>query len=252
MKSLKGIITSTGRFFARLAGFKDATPAIIAWIDWTLEDRARIVYSEQADRMNWLLRPRGALPISTDCSGYSRLLYWLANCADIMKLGYKVLAGYTGTELSAEEHIAMLVKNARGVTVENIRRGDLCVYGAFPGKHVAVVYELGPDPLMASHGKPGDPSLVRHSVLLSLGAPTWLRCNTLTRNPVFPPTKVPTAAQIAGRGLVILTDSSQAQLALRNKWPLFVWNGYSFSEVLTGNPLTMPVYANYHFASPRG
>jgi cell wall-associated NlpC family hydrolase len=56
--------------------------------------------------------------------------------------------------------------------------GDLVVWGAAPGHHVALVLEPGDDPLVASHGQEKGPVAIRVSIE-SQYQPTpvsWLSC----------------------------------------------------------------------------
>jgi hypothetical protein len=254
MTSPVQIAKTTIRFVVGLLGLLDARPAILDWANWLLRPnhKAQANYSQGNDRMSWLTRPRGALPIDFDCSAATRWVYWAGGAADVMKLGYNIPEGYTGTELSADQHIAMMVRNAKGVLVENLRPTDLGVYGRGTGLHVAMVFESGPDPLMWSMGRQGDPSLVRHSVLLSIGPVTWLRPGTRTRRVYHPPTDSPTRLQVLKRGLVRIVDAEQAGEAVHNGWPLFIWNGYRFVQDTGAWTPTRAVYANAHYATMRG
>lgn len=93
--------------------------------------------------------------ITMDCSESVTLMARLAGLADPNGNGYNGL-GFTGTMLAHLPHYA----DPKAADV-----GALCVYGPDNGDHVTMVKEPGPDPLMFSHGKPGDPELVRFSVV---------------------------------------------------------------------------------------
>jgi cell wall-associated NlpC family hydrolase len=87
-----------------------------------------------------------ALPLTTDCSGFATLCYFLAGAPDPNGLGYDG-RGWTGTLLEEMENI-----DRRAVL-----RGDIVVWGEYPGHHCAIVLEPGDDPLLASHGQERGP-----------------------------------------------------------------------------------------------
>jgi cell wall-associated NlpC family hydrolase len=106
------------------------------------------------------------LPLTTDCSGFVTLCYFLAGAPDPNGLHYSG-AGYTGTLLGHLTH----------VTAAKAREGDLVVWGVYPGRHCAVVLEEGDDPLLASHGSERGPIAIRYSDECRVQPPkvTWLR-----------------------------------------------------------------------------
>jgi cell wall-associated NlpC family hydrolase len=120
---------------------------IVAAARWGIHNEPRIHYA--AERPMPLTR---TLPLSTDCSGFVTLCYWLAGAPDPNGLGYDG-QGYTGTLLRAMEPVAQ----------DWIGQGDLVVWGAYPGHHVALVLEPGDDPLLCSHGQERGPVAVRFS-----------------------------------------------------------------------------------------
>src|SRR3954453_5637970 len=106
---------------------------IVAAARWGVRNAARIHYAES--------RPmplRRTLPLSTDCSGFATLCYYLAGAPDPNGLGY-IGQGYTGGLLRPLPH----VESARA------RPGDIVVWGTYPGRHCAVVLDTGDDPLLA-------------------------------------------------------------------------------------------------------
>ena len=136
----------------------------INWAKWLLEDNKKhtghVHYSEGSNRMSAIGQWPIKFPVTTDCSGFVTLVLWLAGVSDPNGLHYNH-EGYTGTLLSHEAHVAHFVKNLSGVAVENVRVGDLVVYGPGTGDHVALIIEVsGPDILTISHGQEGDPSYV--------------------------------------------------------------------------------------------
>ena len=93
-----------------------------------------------------------ALPLTTDCSGFATLCYYLAGAPDPNGRDYDG-TGWTGSLLEAMENI-----DRRGVL-----RGDIVVWGEYPGHHCAVVLRPGDDPLLASHGQEHGPVAIRFS-----------------------------------------------------------------------------------------
>ena len=120
---------------------------IVGAARWGIRNEARIHYAP--------VRPmplRRALPLTTDCSGFATLCYFLAGADDPNGLDY-IGQGYTGTMLRHLPHVARA----------SVRRGDLVVWGRYPGRHCAVVLEPGDDPLLASHGQERGPLEIRFS-----------------------------------------------------------------------------------------
>jgi cell wall-associated NlpC family hydrolase len=133
---------------------------IVAAARWGIAHEPRIHYGE--------VRPMPldqTLPLTTDCSGFVTLCYYLAGAPDPNGRGYDG-SGYTGTML---DHLAPIAP-------DEARRGDLVVWGAYPGRHVALVLEPGDDPLLASHGAERGPLAVRFSDedAWQARASTWL------------------------------------------------------------------------------
>jgi hypothetical protein len=59
-----------------------------------------------------------------------------------------------------------------------VQPGDLVVWGAYPGHHVALVLEVGPDPLLCSHGQEKGPIAIAFSAESKYqpSPATWLAC----------------------------------------------------------------------------
>ena len=136
----------------------------IAWAKYLLElnkkNPGHIDYSEGANRMSAIGQWPLKFPITTDCSGFVTLVYWLAGLADPNGLGYDH-EGYTGTLLSHDAHIPLFAKNAQGVNFVDVQPGDLVIYGPGTGWHVGLVVEVdGSNILTISNGEQGDPSYV--------------------------------------------------------------------------------------------
>jgi len=121
--------------------------AVVAAARWGIRNEPRIHYGE--------VRPvplRRALPLTTDCSGFVTLCYFLAGAPDPNGLGYDG-QGWTGTLLRRMQHVPR----------SELRAGDVVVWGAYPGHHAALVLEPGDDPLLASHGQERGPLELRFS-----------------------------------------------------------------------------------------
>ena len=125
----------------------DVRGRIVAAARWGIRNEPRIHYAE-ARPMPLTRR----LPLTTDCSGFVTLCYFLAGAPDPNGRGYDG-SGWTGSLLARMETIPPLV----------VRPGDVVVWGAYPGHHCAVVLEAGVDPLLASHGQERGPIEIRFS-----------------------------------------------------------------------------------------
>jgi cell wall-associated NlpC family hydrolase len=120
---------------------------IVAAARWGIENEPRIHYGEVRPM------PLGrTLPLTTDCSGFVTVCYFLAGAPDPNGRGYDG-TGYTGTMLGWLPRIRRA----------EAQRGDLVVWGAYPGRHVAVVLEPGDDALLCSHGSERGPLAIRYS-----------------------------------------------------------------------------------------
>ena len=133
---------------------------IVAAARWGIAHEPRIHYGE--------VRPipfGRRLPLTTDCSGFVTICYYLAGAEDPNGRGYDG-AGYTGTLLGWLPRIDPAAA----------RRGDLVVWGTWPGRHVAIVLEPGDDPLLCSPGLERGPLAIAYSAECALQPPvvTWL------------------------------------------------------------------------------
>ena len=134
---------------------------IVAAARWGIENEPLIHYGE--------IRPiplGRVLPLRTDCSGFVTVCYFLAGAPDPNGRNYDG-SGFSGTMLGA------LPQSRRA----DAKRGDLVVWGAYPGRHVAVVLEPGDDPVLCSHGSERGPVAIRYSDECAFQPPvvTWLR-----------------------------------------------------------------------------
>lgn len=131
---------------------------IVAAARWGIAHEPQIHYGQ--------VRPMPlarTLPLTTDCSGFVTLCFFLAGAPDPNGLGYGG-QGWTGTLL---RHLS---------PTEAPRRGDVVVWGAYPGRHCAIVLEPGEDPLLCSHGQERGPVEIRFSTesRYQPAAVTWL------------------------------------------------------------------------------
>jgi cell wall-associated NlpC family hydrolase len=123
----------------------DVRQAIVAAARLGIRNETRIHYGE--------VRPiplGRRLPLTTDCSGFVTLCYFLGGAPDPNGLGYDG-QGWTGTLL---RHMT---------EVPEPQAGDVVVFGIYPGHHAAIVLEPGDDPKLASHGQERGPVEVRFS-----------------------------------------------------------------------------------------
>lgn len=132
--------------------------AIVNWARWNASKQPEIHYSQGTQRDDFLHRPRGYLPMTTDCSGDVTQENWAASAPDPSGLGYRYV-GFTGTLLSfAASHGHVFTDVSRA------RPGDPIVIGPGTGWHVVMCIEAGPDPLVVSHGSEAGPKIQRLSV----------------------------------------------------------------------------------------
>jgi cell wall-associated NlpC family hydrolase len=132
---------------------------IVAAARWGIANEPRIHYGE--------IRPvplARRLPLTTDCSGFVTICYYLAGAPDPNGLDYDG-QGWTATLLG---HLPRTTE---------LRRGDIVVWGAYPGRHCAIVLDPGDDPLLASHGQERGPIEIPLSIesRLQPATVTWLR-----------------------------------------------------------------------------
>jgi hypothetical protein len=167
-------------------------------------------------------------PLTTDCSGACILLYHSAGCQD--PSGH----GFSGQGWSGDFYV-----HGAHIDVAQALEGDLVTFGPGGDEHAAMVVEPGANPLCFSHGQAGDPHLVLFSVLSSLGPAQFLRFSTIARE------LHPTAAQLAARQLVAISDADVPE-AISHGWTIFKWTGWQFAPMtrLGGG---IPLYANEYW-----
>ena len=134
-----------------------------AW--WGIEHELEIHYGETRPI------PLGRrLPLTTDCSGFVTLCYYLAGAPDPNGSRYSGY-GWTGT----------LLRHLTAIGPVDARKGDIVVWGAYPGRHCAIVLEADDDPLLCSHGQERGPIAIRFSAECRYQPPTVAWLNGLHR-----------------------------------------------------------------------
>lgn len=124
----------------------------VKWLRWGTENQGEIHYLEFRP-MPINLAP-GALPLTTDCSGYVTVCAKWAGAPDPNGSRFDG-EGFTGTMLDHCQHIG----------ASQAQPGDLIVYGSGSGQHVVGIVEVVKDDfLVASHGQESDPVLILNSV----------------------------------------------------------------------------------------
>jgi hypothetical protein len=152
------------------AGVGAASPRakMVAWAKWGIAHHTLFDYTEGPQRMSMIHLAPGETTtrIGADCSGFATGCAKWAGCPDPNALDFDG-EGYTGTMLDACMHVEL----------DEVRPGDLVVYGPGSGDHVCVVVALlrrageVVDLRLASHGRQGDPRQVLHSLEQSFHEP---------------------------------------------------------------------------------
>ena len=127
----------------------------IVWLaGMAVSQRSKYHYTQGPLRMSAVHNP-SANPIYADCSAFVTYLYSWAGAPDPNGLNYNG-TGYTGTLLS-HGHVLSGAGDAQP--------GDVVIYGAGSGEHVAIITEtaLNGDHQTVSMGQEGDPNFCRIS-----------------------------------------------------------------------------------------
>lgn len=182
-----------------------------------------------------------SLPWSGDCSWFCKTVYWKAGCSN----------DPTGNNWNGWGNSVDLFFRGRHITQGNLLPGDIIVFGLEGSVHAVICVENGLDPLCASMGQTGDPSLVPLSVLEGLGAATFLRFDTTDNALPSQPKRPVTVADLRKNQLVQLPSPADARLALENHWTVFTWDGYKFVAGAGPHPVGTREYANVHYKTAR-
>jgi len=125
--------------------------------NWAIAHRSEIFYAQV--RPIPVTLSKFHLPLTTDCSGFVTLMAKWSGNPDPNGNNFNG-QGWTGTMLSHLPHIPL----------SKTWRGDLAVFGAYPGLHVVTLLQGGchdSDPAVASHGGQCDPYRYPLSKLIS-------------------------------------------------------------------------------------
>jgi hypothetical protein len=140
--------------------------ALIAWARWGVTHHEQFVYTEGGQRWHIVESPPGSLPQWADCSSFVTGIARWAGCGDPNGKNYRY--GFTGTLLEHCNHIA----------AKQALPGDLIVYGPGTGHHVVTIVGNVPGDFdVVSHGHPGTPQLILHTIMAATqpGPVTFLR-----------------------------------------------------------------------------
>ena len=176
-----------------------------------------------------------------DCSWFCKTVYWEAGVSN----------DPTGCNWNGWGNTVSLWNHGQHITQAELLPGDIIVFGPDGDVHGVVCVEVGPDPLCASMGRQGDPSLVPLSVLRGLGEPTFLRFNTTDEAATPVRARPVSAADIKKAQLVQLPNPESAKLALENHWTVFIWNEQYFIPSVGPHPAGTHEYANVHYKFKR-
>ena len=122
--------------------------AMVNDCEWSIGHKSEIYYGDV--RPIPVNLPRFSLPFTTDCSGFVTVMAKWSGNPDPNGNNFDG-QGYTGTMLSYLPHIPF----------QQTWRGDLAVFGAYPGLHVVALLAGGlhhSNPPVVSHGGSGGPS----------------------------------------------------------------------------------------------
>ena len=164
----------------------DTRPKIVMWARWGADHHAGFTYAEIRP-MPSIGNGAGQVPWTGDCSSWVTSCYKWAGAPDPNGTGYNG-SGNTQT----------LTGHGLEIQIGNVQPGDVVVFDAFgplADQHAAVIVEAGPDPLMSSMGKQGDPVLAH--VSQDGRQPTYLRFPTKVPDP---PVKPHSIAAVLGDG----------------------------------------------------
>ena len=136
---------------------------------WAIQNRSEISYGNV--RPIPVDLPAYSLPFTTDCSGFVTLMAkWSGN------------PDPNGNKFDGQGYTGTMMKHLTNISFGTTRRGDLAVFGEYPGLHVVVLLAGGSDhadPPVASQGGPGDPqrySLSQQKAFFGPNCPvTYLR-----------------------------------------------------------------------------
>ncbi len=144
-------LPSTYAVRKRLRAHSSIRDKIVTEAQWGINHEPSIHYA-QIRPMPLTRWGNHNLPITTDCSGAVTCIYKKAGAPDPNGRRYDG-QGYTGSMYDHMRHISR----------DQLKKGDLVIFGANPTKHVALVMSVGDDPLLFSHGQERGPIAIRLS-----------------------------------------------------------------------------------------
>jgi hypothetical protein len=180
-------------------------------------------------------------PIRTDCSFFCLLVYKKAGVTD----------DPSGCNWSGYGNSDSLWNHGTHISQSELLPGDVITFGPGGSVHAVICVTIGADPVCASMGRQGDPSLVALSVLESLGEATFLRFNTTDEAAPTPWSHALTLSELKKAQLIHLLNPADAILARANHWTVFIWNGYNFVPSVGPHGVDVKEYANVHYKSKR-
>lgn len=139
---------------------------IVANCEWGIKNQAQIHYSMGPVRDDWLSKKARALPMTTDCSGFTTAMFKWAGAPDPCGLGYK----WVGST-------RQMLNNRAGRKVATPLPGDLIIYGEYPGHHVVIfMYVWHGAWVVCSHGQESGPAKeLQHWEEVSQAPPLQIR-----------------------------------------------------------------------------
>jgi hypothetical protein len=122
---------------------------LVKWAKWGVQHQGSIHYTQARPIPQY---SKGHLPMYLDCSGSTITYCRWANIPDPSGGSY------------ADGSTDNLLAYSKKIERRDLQLGDMTLwaYGS-DGKHVAIVIELGADPLLASHGSEAGPLAIRLS-----------------------------------------------------------------------------------------
>lgn len=125
--------------------------------NWAIAHNSKIFYGEV--RPIPVNLPPFSLPFTTDCSGFVTLMAkWSGN------------PDPNGTDFDGQGYSGTMLNNLVHIRLNKTWRGDLVVFGGYPGVHVVAMLQGGSqegDPAVVSHGGPGGPQRFALSEVIS-------------------------------------------------------------------------------------
>ena len=125
--------------------------------NWAIAHNSKIFYGEVRPIPVNLLP--FSLPFTTDCSGFVTLMAkWSGN------------PDPNGADFDGQGYSGTMLNNLKHIQLDKTWRGDLVVFGGYPGVHVVAMLQGGSqegDPTVVSHGGPGGPQRFALSDVIS-------------------------------------------------------------------------------------